>query len=660
MDLTMTTASDAAPTREQLLHWLYEAAELEHCLMCTYLYAAFSLKIDESDGLKAEQLEAVRRWRQIILRVAVEEMGHLLAVWNITAALGGAPRVGRENFPLDPGWLPAGVVVRLAPFDAATLQHFIYLERPRDSAEPDDERFAPELHFKRAIDGPLLTPMGTDYDTVGEFYDAIGAGLRRFAVSHGEDEAFCGNPALQIDADETPLRGAARVRCLKTALAALETIVAEGEGAQQASESSHFAAFLAIRTEYQALREQDPAFVPALPVATNPVLRRPQRPQGRVWLEDPRAVATVDLANACYGLMLRLFAYAYAAPVENADKTLAVDLATGLMHVLTFLAEHAARLPAGPSNPNSHAGVSFITLRDTAPLPGPAARRFFIERLAQLVAVATELARDKDARLQRAAALLNDLSKRAGVGFDLTARASPSPSKAAQDQANIAPVVAPPSTKSDDVESIEGKQLTLQYSGKRCIHARFCVTGGPKVFLANVEGDWIYPDEMPVDRLVEIAHACPSGAIRYKRHDGVADELAPPVNLASIRENGPYAMRGDLRIDGEAIGYRATLCRCGASKNKPFCDGSHHNINFHVTGEPDSGKTDMLAVRDGPLLIDPQINGPLRVRGNLEITSGTGRVVARITNANLCRCGASNNKPFCDGSHARVGFVSTV
>ncbi len=156
-----------------------------------------------------------------------------------------------------------------------------------------------------------------------------------------------------------------------------------------------------------------------------------------------------------------------------------------------------------------------------------------------------------------------------------------------------------------------------------------------------------------------IARACPSGAIRYARKDGAPDESAPPVNLASIREAGPYAFRGDLRIDGAPIGFRATLCRCGASKNKPFCDGSHHAIDFAATGEPPTGKTDSLARRDGPIAIAPQTDGPLAVRGNLEIISGTGRVVARVESARLCRCGASGSKPFCDGSHARVGFRST-
>jgi len=132
----------SAPSREKLLHSLYEAAELEHNLMCTYLYAAFSLKAGADEGLTTEESAAVERWRRTILDVAIDEMGHLTAVWNITAALGGTPRFGRGNFPLDPGGLPAGVVVKLAPFNAAVLQHFIYLERPAESNEPDGEGFA--------------------------------------------------------------------------------------------------------------------------------------------------------------------------------------------------------------------------------------------------------------------------------------------------------------------------------------------------------------------------------------------------------------------------------------------------------------------------------------------------------------------------------------
>ncbi|MFX9623010.1 ferritin-like domain-containing protein, partial [Acinetobacter baumannii] len=87
-----------------------------------------------------------------LIRVAVEEMQHLAAVWNITSALGGSPRFGRTNFPLDPGYLPAGIVVKLAPFNAETLQHFVFLERPKGSAEMDGEGFAAERNYSRGGD----------------------------------------------------------------------------------------------------------------------------------------------------------------------------------------------------------------------------------------------------------------------------------------------------------------------------------------------------------------------------------------------------------------------------------------------------------------------------------------------------------------------------
>jgi CDGSH-type Zn-finger protein/uncharacterized Fe-S cluster protein YjdI len=283
---------------------------------------------------------------------------------------------------------------------------------------------------------------------------------------------------------------------------------------------------------------------------------------------------------------------------------------------------------------------------------------FFIERLQQLADVASALASGGDQRVRQATENLVSLSRQATRGFELRAPAVGDDPPAAP-KALPAAVPAPASTIVDGVERVQGEKLELMFEAKRCIHARFCVTGAPQVFLANVQGAWIHPDAMPVERVVEIAHACPSGAIQYRRVDGVSDETAPPVNLASVRERGPYAFRGQLQLDGAPRGFRATLCRCGASQNKPFCDGSHNQIGFDASGEPRSRETEMLPVRDGVLAIDPQPDGPLAIRGNLEITSGTGRVVARVTSARLCRCGGSASKPFCDGTHAKIGFKSS-
>jgi CDGSH-type Zn-finger protein/uncharacterized Fe-S cluster protein YjdI len=665
----MNAVATRLKTREEILHALYEAAELEHNLMCTYLYAAFSLKDSEAEGLRTEEVEAVRRWRSELIKVSVEEMGHLTAVWNITAALGGTPRFGRGNFPLDPGNLPASVTVRLSPFNQATLQHFIFLERPGGSTEPDGEGFVYAHTYGRGNVQARITPMGINYATVGDFYAELSAGLRALVERETEDNAFDGDPALQLSPSEVALPAAKRVICLKTATAAFEAIIVQGEGAPTDSTDSHYQRFSRIREEYSRLLRANPQFVPAFPAANNPVLREPPRPEGRVWIENPEAIAVVDLANAAYGLMIRLLAYAYVIRGPQPEKSLAVDLAVGLMRAITPLAEKAARLPAGPSNPGCNAGMSFVALRDASPLaPGRAARRLFLERLECFNRAAQELRPADDPRLRTAATQLAYLYTRAVRGFDMGQKLAAAPAAVApvkqpvvaDDSAAARSAAAGTSTTSvaNGVETVRTPDIELQFEGVRCIHARFCVTGAPKVFLANVKGPWIHPEAMPVADVVEIAHLCPSGAIRYQRRDGGPQEAAPPVNLASVREGGPYAFRAPLIIDGVEHGFRATLCRCGASKHKPFCDGSHHDAGFNATGEPATTQADPIPEVDGPLAIDPQPDGPLAVRGNLQIISGTGRVVARTVTANLCRCGGSASKPFCDGTHARIGFRS--
>jgi CDGSH-type Zn-finger protein/uncharacterized Fe-S cluster protein YjdI len=207
-----------------------------------------------------------------------------------------------------------------------------------------------------------------------------------------------------------------------------------------------------------------------------------------------------------------------------------------------------------------------------------------------------------------------------------------------------------------EIEEARGKSLLLRFEGKRCIHSRQCVLGAPDVFRANVQGPWIDPDGMPVDEVTAIARACPSGAITYERLDGGLAEAPPAVNVARVRENGPVAFHAKLTIDGHGTRLRATLCRCGASKSKPFCDGSHTAAGFQATGEPATQPSEPLVVRGGELTVTPIPNGPLGVKGPVEICSGTGRTVLRTERTALCRCGHSSKKPFCDGTHAKVGF----
>lgn len=211
---------------------------------------------------------------------------------------------------------------------------------------------------------------------------------------------------------------------------------------------------------------------------------------------------------------------------------------------------------------------------------------------------------------------------------------------------------------SEGIEEVRGKRALIQFEAKKCIHSRSCVLGRPDVFVPNVVGEWIHPDAATPDEIAALALACPSGAIRYERLDGGPQEAPPIVNLVRVRENGPLALHAEIEIDGKPVGYRLTLCRCGASANKPYCDGSHATAGFIATGEPATQASEPLAARNGPLKVTPLKDGPLLVDGSLEIVSGTGRTMNRVEKAALCRCGQSSNKPYCDGTHRSVGFKS--
>ena len=209
-------------------------------------------------------------------------------------------------------------------------------------------------------------------------------------------------------------------------------------------------------------------------------------------------------------------------------------------------------------------------------------------------------------------------------------------------------------------EVVTGKDVTIRFDAKKCIHSRGCVLGYPNVYVPNVKGEWIHPNAAPAEEVLHTALNCPSGAIRVSYNDGSETSDKPPVvNTVRVRENGPLAIEAELLIRGEKQATpRATLCRCGQSQNKPYCDGAHAAAGFAATGEPESKAADTLAVRNGPVDVVPLKDGSLKVTGNLEIVSGTGRTINKVTQAFLCRCGQSKNKPYCDGSHKAAGFVA--
>ena len=205
-------------------------------------------------------------------------------------------------------------------------------------------------------------------------------------------------------------------------------------------------------------------------------------------------------------------------------------------------------------------------------------------------------------------------------------------------------------------DEYRGTRILVRSKGERCIHSRYCVLGRPDVFVPNAEGPWIKPDAESADSVAAQIMLCPSGALTFQRLDGGAEEKPPGVNTVRIWENGPLFFNAELDIAGDASGFRATLCRCGQTKHKPYCDHSHVESGFAATGEPESKASEPLAVRNGRLKVTPQKDGSLMVEGALEICTASGRTVSRETKTWLCRCGHSGKKPFCDGTHKKVGF----
>ncbi len=645
--------------RESLAYALSEAAELEHGLMCCYLYAAFSIGQRCEQRYPPAKAAAIARWRAELVDVARDEMVHLALVSNLLNALGAAPHLLRPNFPVGAGAHPAGIVVSLAPFSLATIQHFVFLERPDDVIEREGSGFSGREYARIGHSGRLV-PSGQDYATLGDLYRWIRDGFAHLVELLGAARVFAGDPRLQVSSALVGLPGITEVVDLESALRAIDTIVTQGEGAPRCPGHSHYSRFSAIRNELQAILADDPGFAPAANVAHNPVMRQPPVPDGLVWVDAEPAASVLDVANAIYAFTLRSLGVLHSPVALVGDaRALAMEATTAGMRALTPIAELLTELPASTVHPAIRAGMTFTMSRSLHPLPEPrAALRALYEGVAAVAAGIRAHVAPLDDRQLASAARLDDLAARLLRASERAPAALVAVAVAA-DAAPPAALRAPAAYTPGAIEEARGDHLLLRFEAKRCIHSRHCVLGAPRVFLANVQGPWLYPDEMHVEGLVHIARTCPSGAITYQRLDGGPEEPVPDVNELRLRENGPYAVRADVELDGHGSLLRATLCRCGASNNKPFCDGSHNAAKFVASGEPATRESKPLAERGGRLQIRPEPDGPLVVSGSVEICTGTGRTIDRTTTTRLCRCGGSANKPFCDGTHARIGFRST-
>ncbi len=214
----------------------------------------------------------------------------------------------------------------------------------------------------------------------------------------------------------------------------------------------------------------------------------------------------------------------------------------------------------------------------------------------------------------------------------------------------------------DPIYRYKGTHADVFWDERLCIHVGECGRAQGDLFVGGRD-PWCQPDEATVSDVAEVCARCPTGALTYVLHDDDGPEpTAPEQNSIVVANCGPLYASGDLHVQGapadmKGIRFRAALCRCGHSKNKPFCDNSHEDAGFKdygAVGERGDGNEDA----GGPLTITSAPDGPLVVSGNFAIISSSGRVAWTGTKAALCRCGESKNRPFCDGEHKRIGFKS--
>ena len=379
-----TDGGSRIETPEQLAAALRIAAELEHLLCCEYLFAAFTLRRTLEDFADSHLDEPQKRhvmaltqaWATQILTIARQEMEHLAIVVNLEGALGQPAHFARPNFPVPLGTYPVRAHFCLERLEAATLERFLYYERPDYLATEvryDDPGCCGGT-YRHVV--PLVLPShgGLRFSSLQVLYDEIGAAYNG-AQQLPAAELFRGSAAAQVQSSAVQWSSQVKLPQVTNraqAAAAIHQVVFEGEGIGQnpTSPNSHFARFAAVRRSFEELRRELPDADPALPVVCNPTVGD-DAPHGAKRITDPAAVLAMRLFDDGYFLMLAMlrgFFETYQGnfgtfptfPGAAPNSALFLEGFYPFMTMLIRpLGELLCRLPAGAEHPGKNAGPGF-------------------------------------------------------------------------------------------------------------------------------------------------------------------------------------------------------------------------------------------------------------------------------------------------------------
>jgi len=633
--------------REALIYMLCEAAELEHGIMCQYLYAAFSLKQSEAEGLTRKEAEATQRWRQHILHIAAQEMLHLSLVQNLLSAVGAAPHLSRPNFPQPASHYPAGVHLALIPFGEAALRHFMFLERPEGMDISDAEGMAA---FGRAepaasampaapdVQAGEIVPHGQDFATVGHLYRSIEAGIAHLADKFGERWLFVGPPRAQATQPYFGWPELIAVTGVASAQRAIDEILEQGEGPRGHWRNAHFGQFVQILDEFEQFRAANRGFEPVRPVI--PVNVRPSERDTSIPLAtDPVARQVMDLFNVGYEILL-LMLQRFFAHTEETDaqlKTLA-DASVSLMFgVIEPLGNLVTTLPAGPQFPGRTAGPSFeLFYESDYVLPHRDAAWILLAERIRQAADFCEPGAPCDQRV---------IDGLAGVRSSLTGIAA---ALAAQVPAAAGPA-APPAPAEDLGTLLARAEVFYRTSGVPAPAGAPALSGvrallgsAYQAVLAN------RTDARAVSRLV----------------NSVLRPLASELSSAPQQpvSQDPQPQRTPQSLWDLAVTATTLHARLGAAAPPGLLEAVAALQDLAVRQAPAGERAQRIGElgrlqRHLPPAIAPARNGPYLVTNVTTVRTPLGEPLPVTPQLALCRCGGSATKPFCDGTHAASGFT---
>ena len=577
---TSMTIRDIDSLRKHL-QW---AIQIEHTTFPPYLCALYSIK----DGHNQEAAE-------ILCSVFMEEMLHMTLAANILNAIGGSPQFDKPDFIATyPAYLPhsdRSFQVPLGKFSRPVIDTMIKFEKPEtEGAPPEDD----------------------NYQTFGQFYDAIKNGLIQLSKELGQEHLFCGDPGRQILDESFNYAGSGRIIAvtdLGSALEALEEIIEQGEGFDHASiwdgdqnmfhhernEVGHYFRLNQIVHGRYYKPGDTPQSGPTgktFEVDWDAVYNMKANPRSSDYPVGSDVEVAMTQFNTAYSEMLGTMQQSFNGEPAKLYASI------GAMMVLKNLAIDLMKLPSGDGK--TCAGPSFEYVAPE-------------HRVANNTSQATiSINKDGPYRIQGGIALNRKEAVYSEFDEPLTwhkmnaIQTSPNYALCRCGESNKKPFcdgsharINFDGTETADTRPTVERQKVIEGSNiaetnlrvksdhSLCAHARFCFNrfGNLNQMMPSAS------DVRIRNQVIAMVERCPSGALTYEieiDNDTSTDYQAVEPDLPTaigVITDGPLWVTGDIRIeraDGQPmeIRNRVTLCRCGHSKNKPFCDGAHNKIDF--------------------------------------------------------------------------------